>query len=242
MYRLIIILIVHCVNAQVMDNYLATYELIVGDKNNNSLNYQLSFNQNMGLFTSENKMFDDYKKELDFKIFKAIHYGQYDFHSSISGNYAYSPIIWINQKSKVKLSENAINWNINYEKVKIIDGIKCFYAEAKMSKEDCSKVFFEDVLYKVWFSEDYPCNWGPFGANGLPGLIYEFNFNDRFVIGLKSIKKIKSVKNDFSFTDELTCEEYQNKIIDKINESIEYKEKNNKVIEMGKEKLKKQNP
>ncbi|RYH76220.1 GLPGLI family protein [Flavobacteriaceae bacterium 144Ye] len=64
-------------------------------------------------------------------------------------------------------------WDIDFNKTKIIDGYKCYYA-TYTGEGLWWKLDPEQPTY-AWFSTEIPLPFGPLHYNGLPGLVLELN-------------------------------------------------------------------
>ena len=79
---------------------------------------------------------------------------------------------FMGNKYLIHKSEN-FNWNIT-QKQKIIKGYVCYKATLDFKKDD------KIITSTAWFCPSLPFQFGPKEFNGLPGLILEFNYLNRF--------------------------------------------------------------
>ncbi|MGO1584546.1 GLPGLI family protein [Mesonia sp.] len=87
---------------------------------------------------------------------------------------------FMGNKYLIHKSEN-FNWNIT-QKQKIIKGYVCYKATLDFKKDD------KIITSTAWFCPSLPFQFGPKEFNGLPGLILEFNYLNRFRFFPKQIE------------------------------------------------------
>lgn len=89
-------------------------------------------------------------------------------------------------------------WQITTE-IKVIDGYTCYKATTTKSVFSQLKNRMVTTTPTVWFAPAIPATAGPFGLNGLPGLILEATLNNKTSYAASLIKVDYKVKNKKEF-------------------------------------------
>ena len=140
-----------------------------------ALEYELIYNDTRSIYKPVDKL---YEGDSD---------GEYQIAQMLAGYYFFKDIV---TKEKMEQSEigsskfyvikefEEYKWEISSE-TKIIDGYTCY--KATSYKEDYSELRgrVNKFFPTVWFAPSIPAPFGPYGLDGLPGLVLEGTFNGR---------------------------------------------------------------
>ena len=159
-----------------------------------SIEYQLLYNNSRSIYQPVEKLYEGDNMEL------------YDFAKMMAGTYFFKDIL---TKEKIELSDaggemfyvfkkyDEYKWEITNE-TKIIDGYKCI--KAMSYKEEISPVRNTRRKFypTVWFAPEIPAPFGPYGLDGLPGLVLEATYNGKIYF--------YATKIDFNSSSEIVLE------------------------------------
>lgn len=169
---------------------------IIG-QNNDTINYELFFDQSRALFTPIYKLNNSQEFQIDLNelFIKTQGSFYYDYDKKIVENQK----ITLGSKYVITKNFDDIQWEISDE-TDTIQNFICKKAILKI-KEFSFKEKERDYIISVWFTDKFKHNIAPFGLVGLNGLIVKVDFNgtqqvllDR--IGMKEkIKKIEPFKD-----------------------------------------------
>jgi GLPGLI family protein len=150
------------------------------------LDFEFLFDKQRSLFRIIIKM--DLNQSQDYKITSIIYGGNLVY---FRDNVAKERLFNVNYKGQslnVINSKQEYKWDLLSES-KYIGGFKCFKAVTKIIKNDQGRNTVKTLNPIVWFTPDIPTSFGPFGLDGLPGLIIEgtmdglaFFYADKFIL------------------------------------------------------------
>lgn len=140
-----------------------------------SLEYELIYNDQKSIYHLVEKMYQN-EDNASYKIAQMI-----------AGSFFYKDI-----ESKEKFEKSEINdktfyvvkdydeykWEITKE-TKIIDGYECIKATSYKEDFSSTRNKINKFYPTVWFAPSIPAPFGPYGLDGLPGLVLEGTFNGR---------------------------------------------------------------
>jgi GLPGLI family protein len=163
------------------------------------LKFSLSYNQNQAVFKSINE--NNINK--DDKL--ALIYGKYfeyyiDRISKKTYRFNEESFIFFDKNQYLVFKEINENWQITNEQ-KIIDGRNCF--KAIIYETAFYKKYNPQVKIEAWFCPEIPISLGPLNYNGLPGLIFELNFNNVSYV-IDTINFSKDISLNFPNLEEST--------------------------------------
>jgi GLPGLI family protein len=107
----------------------------------------------------------------------------------------------------------SIKWKYIKDTTKKIANYECFMAQGS----------FRGSVYTVWYAPEIPSSFGPWKLNGCPGLILEATRDDKvlsFYITGVTIED-KDVYTEFANNEIIKYDDYQQAMIDGINEACE---------------------
>lgn len=134
------------------------------------LNFTLNFNEQESLFTGKQVMLNDNGVDLN------MAYGAFSADGTFYSNKYDEMIFWQRELSgkQYRVQMNACrDWKITNES-KIIKGYKCLKATTSTIINN------ENLMTTAWFCPTLAYQFGPKGFEGLPGLILELNYLNRF--------------------------------------------------------------
>ncbi|MEM0542267.1 GLPGLI family protein [Flavobacterium sp. j3] len=232
--KLIIILIItniSCLFAQINSGSV-TYKILFsfGDVKNDiyrnqavlnseKLEYTLTFNQNCSLFSETDKLTED-KSSLRLAsaftgYINPVYYSNID--KSFTYNNSFSPLVDYFE-FRIKFIDT-IGWKISDE-VKFINNYKCFKATSQRVRYKKDRAYTFPVT--AWFCPEIPLPFGPMDCAGLPGLIFELEYeNASFVLDKMELNKnvkVEEVKKGHI----VTVKEFNDIFNTRLNEATKY--------------------
>lgn len=140
------------------------------------LDFELLFNQEKSIFKIVDKM--ELNQNQDYKMTSIIYGGNLTYYRDNSILEKIFNVNYKGQSFNVIRNSEEYKWNILNE-YKDIGGFKCIKATTTISKLDKGRNTIKTLNPTVWFTPDIPTSFGPFGLDGLPGLIIEGTLDGR---------------------------------------------------------------
>lgn len=163
-------------------------------KNLLNIECELTFNSFYSNFKVINKLSNN---DNDFALKTALNFVGGEYIKNIRDTLKIKRVEVAGSKFIVKYDFNEYKWEITNES-KNIDGFICYKAICKF--EEFDKYRNKSLVFtpEVWFTPSLPYPYGPKGLDGLPGLVLEGRFNERFIFYATSIKL--NINSDSDFT------------------------------------------
>ena len=164
--------------------------------NPNLLEFEFIYENKRSLFKIIDKM-ESHSKQ-DYKITSIIYGGNLIHFRDNSIPEKLFNVNYKGQSLNVIMDLKDYEWQISNES-KYIGKFKCYKATTVIKKEDKGRNTVKILNPIVWFTPDLPTSFGPFGLDGLPGLIIEGTIDGKAYfyadkVTLKDEKKIQIIK------------------------------------------------
>jgi GLPGLI family protein len=159
------------------------------------LDFELIYNREQSLFKIVDKM--ELNQNQDYNLTSIIYGGNLIYYSNITTGESLFNVNYKGQSFNVIRNQKNHQWIIQND-FKIIDGFKCYKATTTIVKQDKGRNTIKTVNPLVWFTPDVPTSFGPFGLDGLPGLIIEGTIDGRAYFYADKIVKNNTQNLDIS--------------------------------------------
>ena len=189
--------------------------------NYSKINLELLFSKERSLFRSIDALERD--NDMYFKLASQKVTGGKIYYINLKNNEKIFYVDFQGEKITVDISQEKYKWEITPES-KIISGFKCFKATTTKIIKGSLYTPESNLLIEVWFTPDLQGSFGPFGYDGLPGVILSVFSNNIHVFATEIIcdldTDIKKPKGDIEFKSE---DEFDREIMKKFNNFKNFK-------------------